>query len=207
MPGVAFDEFGPFRALFGESGGYLSLLHISAHSVNSILKLRTVVAECGDQLDHYLGVLLAEQNWRPQLVAAAALVVADAPGNAIRALWAALDRPCWTSPQLAAAASRVDRAFLVEARKRLARRCRLQISADSSMNWLERHSAIGPQSFDGHSAKLFAALAVLCQRDPDSEAWLTALLEEEDARKLLANDGDRGGEIAVRWLSGLEALL
>jgi hypothetical protein len=202
-----FDEYGPFRSLFGRQGAYLSLLHLSDRSSEAIGRLREAVAASGDQLQRYLEVLLGEPNWRPQLVAAMALVAADRPDIGVDALWAALDRPCWTSPQLAAAACRKDPDFLDNARLRLERRCRLDLGEAALIDWPVRHSALGPQSFDSHSAKLLTSLVALCSRSRVAPPWLDALNAEPEVSALAASDADRGGEIALRWLEGLDELL
>ena len=72
------------------------------------------------------------------------------------------------------------------------------------MNWLERHSALGPGSLDAHSAKLVAALVALLTLDGDEQPdWLTG----PDVQQLIASDVDNGGEIAVGWLSDIRVML
>jgi hypothetical protein len=71
---------------------------------------------------HEISALLRDLNWRPNLVAAAAVARAGmGQGPVLRELWLAIDRPSWVSPQLAAATSIVDPRFADGARARSAR--------------------------------------------------------------------------------------
>jgi hypothetical protein len=74
------------------------------------------------QVVHEVCALARDLNWRPNLVAAAAVARARmSTGVVVRELWAAIDRPSWVSPQLAVAASIVDPRFADGARARIGR--------------------------------------------------------------------------------------
>ena len=64
--------------------------------------------------------LLSESNWRPNLVGGVVVLRAQrADAAVLDALWDAIDRPSWVSPQLAVAASVVDPKFADKARPRV----------------------------------------------------------------------------------------
>lgn len=70
---------------------------------------------------HEVSAMLADFNWRPNLVAATAVIRARMmTGVVVRAVWTAIDRPSWVSPQLAVAASIIDPRFADGARARIA---------------------------------------------------------------------------------------
>jgi len=75
------------------------------------------------------------------------------------------------------------------------------------MDWVRRHSAMGPGSITSGSNKLLSALMRLCERRPSASVWLTPYLEAEDIRQMIASDVDHGGDIAERWLEGMLGLL
>lgn len=147
--------------------------------------------------------MLGHANWRVQLVAAAAMIIGDSV-DCQDALWAALDRPCWTSPQLAVAAALVDVDFLNKARMRLERRCTVSSEPAATLSAIERHVAMGPASSGGHSVKLFSALLALCQEM--GAPWVASLEAEQDVEALLAADVDDGGENALDWKQEISAL-
>lgn len=73
------------------------------------------------QVVHEVCAMLADFNWRPNLVAATAVIRARMmTGVVVKSLWTAIDRPSWVSPQLAVAASIVDPRFSDGARARIA---------------------------------------------------------------------------------------
>jgi hypothetical protein len=189
------DFFGQFAPLFGEGTPYLSFLHLVDPPVGL---LESAIARCGDNLRQELIPLLEYPNWRPQLVAIGAMLVANSR-DSLPELWAAIDRPSWVAPQLAATASILDTDFEPKAKLRLERGCRLEID-DPGQEWTpERHSAMGPSSWTGHSAKLMASLAALYDLMFPDNGWLSDLLHTEDMRGLMAQDIDRGGELALGW--------
>jgi len=186
---------------------YLELLNIEPEAEQAIEAIREASHRSGANLEAELCALLSQDNWRPQLVGGTALVVLGGNESRLAALWAALDRPCWVSPQLAVVAALVDPAFESRAQERIHRRCALDADHVLSMDWVRRHSAMGPGSITSGSNKLLSALMRLCERRPSASVWLTPYLEAEDIRQMIASDVDHGGDIAERWLEGMLGLL
>lgn len=205
---AGFEQFDPLFARGpAPVPGYLVLLNLHSHDVPAIAdQLRDAVAASGDRVEDLIEHMLATPNWRVQIVGAAALLI-TASSNGIKALWSALDRPCWTSPQLAAVASRVDRDFLAQARLRLDRGCKQDVAEAAEMPWPARHSALGPLSLDAHSAKLAASLAALCAREEGANLWLTPLLARADLKALIDLDVDGAASIALRWRDEIDRLI
>jgi hypothetical protein len=185
---------------------YLVLLNLHDDDVPAIVdQLREAVAASGDKVEGLIERMLANPNWRIQIVGAAALLIAPSV-NGITALWSALDRPCWTSPQLAAVASSVDPDFLAQAKLRLERGCKQHV-AEAEMPWPARHVALGPLSLDSHSAKLAASLAALCAREEGASIWLTPLMARADLKALIDLDVDEAASIALDWRDDIEGLI
>jgi hypothetical protein len=202
-----FEEFGPFKVLFepppGDLPAYLSLLNLRTDAPEAVRLLREAIDRSGSDLILRLSLLLdPDEGWRPQLVAAAAMVAGGIDdARAIGCLWVALDHHSFVSPQLAAAASRLDKAFLSKARSRLENRCRVQLPETMRL-------PAQPAPPEGEPApKLLSALVALSREAPGNEAWLTALLASSDVAQILAADRDDGGEIALEWLDRLDRLL
>jgi uncharacterized protein YjbI with pentapeptide repeats len=103
-----------------DDGGYLQLMHFTGP-----LQARAVegLAWGSRALDAEVQAALRYQGWRPQLVAAAvALLGADRLRQTplvCRALWDAVDRGSWASPQLVVACRLLDPEFERQARARL----------------------------------------------------------------------------------------
>lgn len=189
------QDFGNFAPLFGSGAPYLGLLHLMKPPIDL---LRSAILVSGDTLAEHIEPLLAHENWRPQLVGISAMLMAKNI-ESLPALWMAIDRPSWVSPQLTAAASLLDPTFETGARLRLERRCRLEIGSGHEAWTPERHSTLGPNSWFGHSAKLMTSLIALYgQMFPDSE-WLAELGNEPDVVELCASDTHDGGGIALEW--------
>lgn len=209
-----FRLFPSFERLFAREAGdsvppYLALLNLfnAAESRTAIEHVRASGRKSGDRLDAELHALLANVNWRPQLVGAVALLVVEASRQRLDLLWGALDRPSWVAPQLAAVASLTDPEFDLRTRERIERRCALDGAGMREMDGLLRHTARGPESVVGRSKKLLSALMRLCEARPHTAVWLAAYAATEDLAAMVASDVDRGGEIATRWLSQIEELL
>ena len=105
-----FDAFPSFAPLFGSGAQtpvrlYLELLSVMPDARHAVAAIREAGRQSGPHLDAEIVALLTELNWRPQLVGGVAVLVFGANDERLSALWAALGRPCWVSPQLAAVAS------------------------------------------------------------------------------------------------------
>jgi len=100
------------------TGGYLVLLHPYRESlrndalVQTIGLLDQILGACSDPVSE-VTALLGETNWRPNLVGAAAALRGELKEPPIlNALWRAIERPSWASPQLAVASRHLDETFL-----------------------------------------------------------------------------------------------
>ena len=202
-----FEAFKSFKPLFegqpGTTPRYLTLLNaVREDAAFAIAEIRAARQRSGDNLEAELRAMLLYDNWRPQIVGAVALLLGATPSQT-RLLWEAIEKPSWISPQLAATAYQVDPNFCAEALLRIERRARLNIDEASTMDWLQRHSALGPRSFDAHSAKLLAALVALVKRGDQGSDLLSAI----DIQEIIASDTDGGGDIAVGWLEDIRLML
>ncbi|ESQ86651.1 hypothetical protein ABAC460_22755 [Asticcacaulis sp. AC460] len=201
------EDFSPFGDLFetlpGRAvPGYLELLNLH-DGRSAVLSLRKACATDRQVVSSQVRAMLGHVNWRVKLVAASAMIVGNLT-ECLDELWAALDRPCWTSPQLAATAALVDPDFLDKAHVRLNRRCPMVSDRNPTLSAIARHVAMGPASDAGHSAKLFSALFALCQELKAS--WLVELETEDDVKALLAADRHDGGSIALDWKAEITTL-
>ncbi len=199
-----FPSFEPmFTASRSDSPpAYLCLLNLfyASESRAAIEQLRTSGQRSGSCLDAELAALLSDHSWKPQLVGAVALLVFGKNRVRLEALWAALDRPCWVSPQLAAVASLTDPDFDSRARERIDRRCAVDIAAVSQLGW-------PPESFAAYSKKLLSALMRLCESRPGASAWLPTYAAAHDIKKMIATDFDCGGDLATGWTNRITTLL
>ena len=98
------------RALVDEAGALLQLREAGA--------LDRLAGALGDGWPAEAASLLGA-DWRAQVVAAAALVLAGGDDALVAALWQAVDGASWVAPQLVAAAFFVDAAFEARAEERL----------------------------------------------------------------------------------------
>ncbi len=204
------QTFGKFTSLFTASEGdvpaYLKLLGAHDDASSAIDLIKTAIEDSGDDVGKEIGDLFQRQNWRPQLVAASAML-AGKLYRELPLLWAALDQPCWTSPQLAAVASRLDSSFLQQARIRLEAECVMNMEEALTMTPVQRHSALGPTSFDGHSAKVIVTYVTLCSEEKDAETWLPQLVTQPHIQRALELNIDKAGDIALRWRNNMDKLL
>ena len=118
--------------------------------------------------------LLADTNWRPNIVVAFAVAIGLRSAPVIDALWATLDRGTWVSPQLAAAARIADDRFLARARERL----------------------VDPSRVDG---KVAGALLALAREAAPDEPWIAERMADTTLAASIATAVDDGGAIATAW--------
>jgi hypothetical protein len=204
---AGFGDFGPlFERGPASVPGYLLLLGVRDDTPVAIDQIETAIEASGEQLGQQVVQMLRDLNWRPQLVAAATMLVGRLIGH-LPELWSALGRPCWTSPQLAAVASRLDPDFLSNARMRLEVGCKMDVQEALAMSPIARHSALGPTSLDAHSNKLISALTALCSTEEAAEGWLPDIVARPEISHALELDTDHAGSIAVRWRTGMDNLL
>jgi hypothetical protein len=208
--GNVMGGFGSFDPLFGARPGsvpgYLMLLGVREDTSVAINEIRAAISSNDEGIEQQIEQMLGDLNWRPQLVAATAILVGEL-SQLLPALWSALGRPCWTSPQLAAVASKIDTDFISKAKTRLEDGCKMNVREAAAMSPIARHSALGPASVAAHSPKLMSALVSLCSMDAAAEDWLPELISRPDAKEVLERDKDHAGAIAVRWRAGMDELL
>lgn len=178
---------------------YLTLLNLGSGSELAVAILRRIL-EGDTNLTPQIVALLADFNWRPQLVGAVAMGLGAANEESRDALWRAFDSGSWVSPQLAALAFLVDENFEDRSRLRMEAGCPINLDRLQGLDWVVRHSAAGPGSFASHSSKALSALAGLCQRLPEPHVWLEPLLIREDIEQSIKSDYDGGERIATGWL-------
>jgi hypothetical protein len=155
----------------GKVPRYLVLLNLGSVT-DSVEALRVIGACAAEEAD--IAALLADANWRPHLVACAAILQrAGDPAALVEALWRRLAGGSWVSPQIAATLSLVDPGFGARA-----------------LRWCERDELPGKQT---------AALVGLLAELPEFAAELTTVKQRPQVVRALAEDSDRAGEIAVGW--------
>lgn len=204
-----FPKFPAFQPMFERAEDvpvpiYLTLLNLGNGSELAVTILRRIL-EGDTNLTPQIVALLADFNWRPQLVGAVAMGLGAANEESRAALWQAFDSGSWVSPQLAAIAFLVDENFEALSRLRIEAGCPINpINREllEGLDWPVRHSAAGPGSFASHSSKALSSLADLCQRLPATHAWLDPILMREDIQQSIKSDYDGGGRIATGWLNG-----
>jgi hypothetical protein len=137
-----------------------------------------------------------------------AVLVFGANDERLAALWAALGRPCWVSPQLAAVASLSDPAFERNARERIGRRGRLDMQgARAAFSSLTGSPAPSPRNGVVNSPELVSALVRLLERRATVLAEHPAFDLASNIREIIDSDVDGGGGIAERWLAAIEVLV
>ena len=181
---------------------YLTLLNLGSGSELAITILRRILGGNTD-LTPQVVALLADFNWRPQLVGAVAMGLGAANEESRDALWHAFDSGSWVSPQLAAIAFLVDEDFEARSRLRIEAGCSINLDRLQGLDWVVKHSAAGPGNSASHSSKALSALSGLCQRLPETHTWLEPLLSREETQHSLKSDYDGGGRIATGWLDAL----
>ena len=201
-----FAKYPAFQPMFEPVGDipvpvYLTLLNLGSGSELAITILRRILGGDTD-LTPQVVALLADFNWRPQLVGAVAVGLGAANEESRNALWRAFDSGSWVSPQLAAVAFLVDEDFEARSRLRIEAGCPINLDRLEGLDWVVRHSAAGPGNSASHSSKALSALAGLCQRLPETHVWLEPLLSREETQHSLKSDYDDGGRIATGWLDG-----
>lgn len=201
-------KFPSFETMFGRSDvglpGHYVLLDARDGTSGAVANIRRCVERSGPNLTSELKEMLAQPDWRPQVVAAATLLV-GATDEQLDLLWGAIRRPSWVSPQLAASAAHLDAQFAERARLLIERRC-----VFDEVPYLdfppERHSYLGPLSYQLHQAKTLSVLVALCSLQGEPH-WLKSLTSAEDIRAMLSSDVDGGARIAVEWIARMTPLI
>jgi hypothetical protein len=182
---------------------YLALVTPGPHLDEAVRALRAAERAAGPRLEGEIAAMLAAADWRPQIVGAASVVALGANASRLAALWGAVERPSWVSPQLAAAASLADPAFGVQSRRVIESALAAALVPAAEIAWNNRHSALGGESDEAHLDKRVAALVRLNEARSIRPDWIDALLGREDVQACLARDRAGGGAIATRWEAGM----
>jgi hypothetical protein len=200
MPIPEFAAYPTFEPAFlsGELpvGPYLLLLNMSSPEAD-VLALRVVQSaiDSSPHIKQEIIALLAEANWRPQLVGAVALYLTGAETETIAALWAAFDSLSWASPQLAGVLRLTDPDFETAARARIAAGC------PANMDRWEQYQQEGtPPKESRRDTKALTALVTLCRPEPDWQSWLQPLVTRDDIHQLLEDGYGQVGSFALDWL-------
>jgi hypothetical protein len=67
--------------------------------------------------------------------------------------------------------------------------------------FIERHSATGPSGGYGRSCKALASLLAVAKHIPSQAEWVRGVSQQNDVKKMLADDFDRAGDIVQSWLA------
>lgn len=195
-----FATFTP--ALFRDAGvhPYLSLLSMydEPESRAAMSVVRAAVQNSPD-VEQEVEVLLGELNWRPNLVGGVAILSRALTTQTLNALWRALDRASWVSPQLAVTAYLCDPSFENRARSRIESGCPIHYDSSDAMDALK--------PFRSHSGKTLAVLVYLCQQSDAARSWLPDALNKEHIQSVLSEEYDGGETIAASWLEKARSLL
>lgn len=205
-----FPTFAPlFERVIGVSvSPYLSRLSLypQGDSRVAVLAVRRAVAESPAPTSEIVA-LLADSDWRPQLIGAGAILTGVRDSETLHALWEALDHGSWASPQLAATAFICDPAFERHARSRIMAGCPINTEMLGGVDSATHHSEESPISSAVHSGKTLASLVGMCRRLPSGARWLENLIAGEDVREIFQGSTDGGEQIAPGWYEGIRPIL
>ena len=196
------EDFGPYSVAFANTGrnrnSYYALKSLTTkRGLEAAIVVRDV-ALSGDTEEFVLR-MLRDINWRPNMVAAVSTYYRAYPST-ITQMWAALDAGSWVTPQLAVVLSIRDTEFTRQAIARLNRGCPVSDDPEYRVETAAaQHSAQGPAGSQGRSAKSASSLFAILQADSPDEPNTIALADDADLQRLIANDVDRGGAIAISW--------
>jgi hypothetical protein len=198
------DATGPFASAF-EGGelkvpGYLTLLHADGSDCQVVIR-RVQTALKAPQASEVIPQLLSDRNWRPHLVAAVAILLADDSARFAHALWSAVDAGSWVAPQLVVTLRFTDPDFVEGAKRRIEQRC--PIFNPVGEHEIERNSAAEPDASPYRSAKNLAALIQALRDFEGTRAWVQQQIEDPEVKRLLEADVDQAGFIASRWAEAL----
>ena len=168
-----------FQPYQGCTTPYATLLYLHTPETASVVALIRDLLRSHADLDRDSVVLLQERDWRPLIVVATAAVLGLRTSLVVAGMWCAFDWCNWLSPQLAAALSIADPAFL-----------------ESALNRLRR-------SPYGRSANSASALLELCRADHPDDPRVVETGRDGEIQRLIEKDTDSGGLIALQWRTRL----
>ncbi len=205
---MTLENFGPFASMFqatdGELPAYLSLLHLESSDAETALRqVQLIIQE--PKWERFATRLLLDPNWRPHLVACAALICRPKQ-EVMPALWQAFDTGSWVAPQLAVTAYFSDIQFVERAKFRIDTGC--SVTPPRDLSPLERHSATGPAGTAQRSAKNMASLLNLCGRRAGLSSWVANTRAQPTVIAMLRCDenGDKSANIVDHWFRRISEL-
>lgn len=185
------DDLGPFAVMFdGQSTSYLQFLHMGPGAPAALTTLSTVLRS-SDETRHYVERMLQSDQWRPHLVACAAVLLSGDHASYAAALWRTFDHGSWVAPQLAATLYLTDPEFIREVKRRVTERCNPAGATD--------------QESKARVAKDVASLTGVLRSVATEAEWLASELAQPDIRALLKSDCDHSDVIATEWLEAVRA--
>lgn len=201
-----YAQFGAFADVLKSPGEPVPLVLLSMRS----MQVGPVIARIERALSvegaiPAVEAMLANPDWRTQLVGALALILDGGRRLSPTALWAAIDAGSWVTPQLVATGYLVDPAFPARVRERLEANCSVVVPANLSA--VERHRATGPATAEQRSAKLLASLVRIGMLVPALTGWLRTAASRPELAALQAADRDKSGNIAENWLKSVQTHL
>lgn len=144
-----------------------------------------------------VAALFKSDNWRPQIMAAVAMLLGVNDTLTVKALWSAFDGGSPVSPQLAVTALYRDPAFEQEARKRIEAGCPLRIiepiDGSAARRWVE----------PSWSVVALVALVQLCRQLPEATLWLDAALTSDPIRQKVNDPWHGNDQMALAWQEGV----
>lgn len=195
---------GIFAPVFTGDIHYLELLNLSGPKATAAISLVMKCYASASNPYQEICCLLDQVNWRFHLVAGVAMATLASNPEANLALWSAIDRGSWATPQLATVAFLRDPMFADHVRERLRSGCRVDATRSARLGAAEGHSATGPGGSVQRSAKMAASLVRLLPQPPD---WFTSETSSANLMNLVNKDIDLSGQIAEHWLQMLKQKL
>lgn len=202
---MSLTRFGPFAVVF-EKGeldvpGHLELLHLHTPGAQIVIDRVECALSAGEPA-RWVAALFSDSNWRPHLVGAVALLLDQGETLNRELLWRAVDGGSWVIPQLIATAVFIDPSFPEKARTRAAELC--PVAVPVGLTPAERHSAMGPESVYGRSAKMLASLIAASAAIPSLARWRADLQREPHIEQLLeADKWNSSNKIVDSWMSNV----
>jgi hypothetical protein len=159
---------------------YLRMLHLhTADGERAAAFIRDALVGSGAGAEDELLRMLEGANWRPQLVAAVAVIAGALTPKIEAAMWKVLDVGSWVSPQLVVALSMRAPSFLPEALRRL------------------------EKPVDG---KVAGALLAMAMRLAPTDPTVIARSGDAELRALISRSLDDGAAFATAWLQQVRRL-
>jgi hypothetical protein len=190
---------GSFSPLF-HGIDYLTLLNLPPAASSAVVTIGNVVRQNPNHRESVLA-LLRDPDWRSHLVAAVAVLLSPARVDLCPAVWEAVDKGSWVSPQLAVVLSICDPEFVGSAKGRIMTGS--PVVPVELASPLEQHVVAGPGAPSARSAKNLAALLYLVRTIPGESQWAEAIGQAPEVAQVLQSDRDAGDKLAAYWAAAL----